>query len=86
MKINTTKIKMVKIPEEMTKFQTNLIPSPRCGGCESNCTVLYDRHHDEYFSINCGTVIMEQGQYIIPYTIDYTYNTTSTITKHEKKR
>jgi len=83
MKINTTKINTTKIPEEWGNFQINLIPPPHCEGCENNCTVLYDKHRDEYFSLNCGIVIMEQGQYMLPSTIEYTYNTTIT---HRRKR
>lgn len=52
-------------------FQRNLIRSPRCEECENRCIVLYDSHHDEYFSMNCGTVILAQGQYQIPYEEDY---------------
>lgn len=53
------------------QFQRNLIPSPRCEGCEQKCIVLYDSHHDEYFGMCCGTVIMEQNRYIIPYSDTY---------------
>lgn len=52
-------------------FQRNLIRSPRCEGCENRCIVLYDSHHDEYYSMNCGKVILSQGQYRIPYEEDY---------------
>lgn len=48
-------------------FQRNLIKSPKCKGCEKECLVLYDSHHDQYFSEVCGLVIMEMGEYIIPY-------------------
>lgn len=70
-------INLTIIPKEWTKFQRNLVPSPRCENCEKKCTVLYDSHHDEYFSVNCGLVIMEQGYYKIPYDINYTYTNTS---------
>lgn len=71
------KINLTTIPKEWIRFQRNLVPPPKCEGCNTTkCTVLYDSHHDEYFSMNCGTVIMEQGQYKLPYDIDYTYTTT----------
>ena len=79
-KINTT-----NIPKEWTKFQRNLIPPPNCEGCESHCTVLYDSHHDEYFSLNCGTIILEQGTYKLPYEIEYTYSTTKNKNKRSEK-
>lgn len=78
--INTT-----KIPKRWVSFQRNLIPSPRCEGCNNKCIVLYDSHHDEYFSLSCGLVIMEQGNYRIPYEIDYTFNTTYKKSKNESK-
>ena len=78
--INTT-----KIPKRWISFQRNLIPSPRCEGCSNQCEVLYDSHHDEYFSLNCGLVIMEQGNYRIPYEIDYTFNTTYKKNKTKSK-
>ena len=71
-----TKINTTIIPKEWISFKRNLIPPPKCENCENKCTVLYDSHHDEYFSLNCGLVIMEQGNYLLPYDIDYTYNST----------
>ena len=59
-------------------YQRNLIPPPRCKGCEEECIILYDNHHDEYFSYNCGKVVLEMGQYIMPYSdlgFDYEYDT-----------
>ena len=81
-KINTTK----NIPKEWTRFQRNLIPPPNCEGCENHCTVLYDDHHDQYFSLNCGKIILEQGQYKIPYKINYTYNTTKKKNKGSEQK
>lgn len=52
---------------QLNNFQRNLIKSPRCDGCELECNVLYDSHHDQYFSEACGLVIMEMGIYLIPY-------------------
>ena len=48
-------------------FQRNLIPSPKCKGCDKQCTVLYDSHHDQYFSCTCGLVIMEMKCSLIQY-------------------
>lgn len=84
MKVNTTKIHISKIPKQWKNFQKNRMPSPRCDGCKNKCTVLYDLHHDEYFSLNCGKVIIEQGHHILPYNINYTYN--HTIHKKKKRR
>ena len=50
-------------------FQRNLISSPRCKGCDSECNVLYDAHHEQYFSEECGLVIMEMGCYLIEYKV-----------------
>ena len=48
-------------------FQRNLLISPKCEGCDEQCEVLYDAHHDEYFSENCGLVILQMGVYLIDY-------------------
>lgn len=75
------------IPKEWTSFQRNLIPSPRCKGCNKKCEILYDSHHDQYFSLNCGLVVMEQSIYSIPYSITYTqYNTTTKGKKNKSKK
>jgi len=66
------------IPKEWFTFKRNLIPPPECENCNNNCTILYDHHHDEYFSLNCGLVILEQGNYLIPYNINTTLNKNTT--------
>lgn len=33
-----------------------------CSDCEKECIILYDSHHDEYFSLTCGTVRMQNNQ------------------------
>lgn len=63
-------------------FQHGTIQFTKCEGCEEYCEILYDQHHDQYFSVNCGTVIMENNCYLIDNNINYTYNTT---TKKERK-
>lgn len=67
----------VQLQEGWENYQRNLILPPKCKGCDEECIVLYDSHHDEYFSHNCGLVIMEMGQYIMPYSelgFDYEYD------------
>lgn len=51
-------------------LQRNLLSSPKCDGCAfKRCDVIYDAHHDEYFSEICGLVVMQSGAYLIEYTI-----------------
>lgn len=52
-----------------TNFQRNLLTSPKCDDCRFNeCEVIFDAHHDEYFSESCGLVIMQSGAYLIEYS------------------
>lgn len=81
-----TNINIALIPKEWTRFQRNLVPSPKCKNCEKKCTILYDSHHDEYFSVNCGLVIIEQGHYKIPYTINYTHHNKQKRKKTKKRK
>lgn len=56
---------------EDINFQRGLMGSPRCEGCSYNeCEVVYDAHHDEYFSLTCGLVIMSMGVYLLPQNDD----------------
>ena len=49
-------------------FQRNLLTSPKCDGCIfDKCEVIFDAHHDEYFSNTCGLVIIQSGAYMIEY-------------------
>lgn len=57
----------VSVPREWWGFKRGLIASPRCKGCERRCVVLYDGHHDEYFSATCGLVISEMGVFLVDY-------------------
>lgn len=54
-----------------SNFQRGLLGSPLCKGCSSECRVLYDSHHDQYFSVNCGKVVMEMGVFCLDYYINY---------------
>lgn len=58
---------LVHIPREWWGFKRGLIRAPRCKGCERRCVVLYDAHHDEYFSATCGLVISEMGVFLLDY-------------------
>ena len=51
-------------------FQSGLLGSPRCVGCNRDCRVVYDSHHDQYFSLTCDKVIMEMGVFLVPYEDD----------------
>ena len=73
MRINNIKTKNTKISNNWDNFQRGLLSSPRCKGCKEDCVVLYDSHHDQYFSENCGLVIMEQNQFLINYPVFYHY-------------
>lgn len=57
----------VKVPIEWKGFQRGLLGSPRCKGCHRKCVVLYDSHHDQYFSATCGSVILEMGVFLGDY-------------------
>lgn len=70
---NNIKTNNIKTPKDWQNFQRGLLPSPKCKGCEDNCIVLYDSHHDQYFSATCGLVIMEQNQFLVEYPIFYNY-------------
>ena len=52
-----------KTPHVWRNFQRGLLRSPHCKGCTMDCIVLYDSHHDQYFSCTCGLVIREQEHY-----------------------
>ena len=41
-----------------------------CTGCNEDCLLVYDSHHDEYFSLNCGTVKMQNHIELINTTPD----------------
>lgn len=42
----------------------------KCKNCEDTCTLLYDRHHDQTFSITCGRVIIQSSNTLIDYPAD----------------
>ena len=37
----------------------------KCKKCNRRCRIVYDRHHDEHFSIKCGKVIMQGGFWLV---------------------
>lgn len=39
----------------------------KCKGCTDTCILLYDRHHDQTFSITCGKIIMQSNTILIDY-------------------
>lgn len=51
-------------------FQRGLLGSPNCRGCNRDCEIVYDRHHDQFFSLTCGVVVMEMGEFVVPYFDD----------------
>jgi hypothetical protein len=51
-------------------FQNGLLGSPKCKGCDKECKIVYDSHHDQYFSLTCDMVVMEMGQFVVPYFDD----------------
>ena len=59
------------LSDGFVNFQKGLMGSPRCKGCYRKCVVLYDGHHDEYFSLTCGKVIMEMGVFCLSYDVDF---------------
>ena len=52
---------------DIKNFQRGLLNSPHCKDCRWDCEILYDAHHDQFFGKNCGTVIMEMGEFMVPY-------------------
>lgn len=54
----------------IVNFQRDLLGSPKCKGCDLDCEIVYDSHHDQYFSATCNTVVMEMGVFVIPYEDD----------------
>lgn len=39
----------------------------KCKGCTDTCELIYDRHHDQTYSITCGRVVMQSNNIIIDY-------------------
>ncbi len=56
--------------DKISNFQHGLLMSPKCKGCGLKCEVVYDAHHDQYFSLSCGKVIMEMGVFVVDYDDD----------------
>lgn len=57
--------------ENYTNFQRYLLATPKCPDCIfGECKVLFDAHHDEYFSESCGLVIMQSGVYLVDYVLE----------------
>ena len=38
--------------------------------CQKNCDIVYDQHHDQYFCITCGTIILQSNEYETEYYSD----------------
>ena len=51
---------------EVANYQKSTLKI-KCKGCTDTCTLLYDRHHDQTFSITCGRVIMQSSIMLIDY-------------------
>lgn len=56
----------LRMPLEWS-FKKGLISSPKCEGCDVRCEILYDAHHDQFFSANCGLVVVEMGVCLVDY-------------------
>ena len=56
-----------------SSFKRGLISSPKCDGCDVRCEVLYDAHHDQFFSASCGLVIVEMGVCLVDYHDDFVW-------------
>lgn len=50
-------------------FQKSSVHKPKCKDCAFNkkCEIVYDKHHDEHFSLTCGLVVMENNIYAIDF-------------------
>lgn len=59
------------IEKGFKNFQGGLMASPRCKGCKRRCDIVYDAHHDQYFSSVCGKVVMEMGVFGVPIFDDF---------------
>ena len=55
-------------------YQKSNLTFKKCDDCkQETCNLLYDGHHDEHFSITCGTVIMQSNNYTLDYYTDPYY-------------
>ena len=46
----------------------------KCKNCKNdNCTLLYDKHHDQVFSDTCCRVIIQSNNYLLEYWTDPLY-------------
>lgn len=41
--------------------------------CTKKCNIVYDQHHDQYFCLTCGTVIIQSNTYETDYYTDPLY-------------
>lgn len=77
------------IEKEFKNFQSGLMSSPRCKGCRRRCVIVYDAHHDQFFSLACGSVVMEMGVFGVPVfdDLDSVFQKYDEIwSNHRKKR
>ena len=51
-------------------FQSSNINYKKTQDCQHECNILYDQHHDQYFCLTCGTVIMQSNHYETEYYSD----------------
>ena len=56
--------------QEEYRFQHSEIKFKKCPGCKTECTLLYDRHHDQHYSKTCGRIILESNEYLLDYPAD----------------
>lgn len=55
-------------------YQQSNIRVKKCKDCtQTECTKLYDHHHDLHYSETCGTVILQSNTYHVDYYSDPDY-------------
>jgi len=54
-------------------YQKSSIRKRKCPMCDKKCNIVYDKHHDEHYSLTCGLVIIRNNQYQIPLKIEIPY-------------
>lgn len=51
-------------------FRQSNLSYKRQTPCQKNCEILYDQHHDQYFCLTCGTIILQSNEYETEYYSD----------------
>ena len=69
-------------------FQKSSIRKPRCKNCsfDKKCEIVYDKHHDEHFSLTCGLVVMENNVYALDYYVNSEKFWLEHISKHKQTK